>query len=203
MDSINAHLNTSLTSLSDPFMMKGMGQAVDRLVRAVGKREKIGIFGDYDADGVTSAALLCLFMKEIGIETSVYIPHRERDGYGLNNEGLDVLLSKGCSLVITVDCGIAGIEESRYAGQIGLDLIITDHHEPQEGLPGCLALINPKQPGCDFPFKRTGKITPEKGPEELKRLFEVTCFRGTPGILKSLLWIRGTTAPLNGDRTEK
>jgi len=153
VEDIENHLDTSLTKLTDPFLMKGMKTAVRRLAQAVYSHETIGIFGDYDADGVTSAALVFLFLKELGLSPEVYIPHREDEGYGLNKKGIDYLYSRGCSLIVTVDCGISNFDEAEYAAALGLDLIITDHHQPQEGLPGCLSLLNPRQKGCRFPFK--------------------------------------------------
>ncbi len=158
VDQIESHLDVSLSRLSDPFLMKGMEKAAKRLVQAVVKRETVGIFGDYDADGVTSAALVYLFFQELGIKCHVYIPHREEEGYGLNREGLDYLRSRGCSLVITVDCGISNFTEAEYALEKGLDLVITDHHQPQDMLPPSLSLVNPKQPGCRFPFKELAGV---------------------------------------------
>lgn len=157
-DQIESHLDTGLSSLSEPLSMKGMNRAVKRLMQAVKKREKTGIFGDYDADGVTSSALIFLFLKELRVDSAVYIPHRENEGYGMNREGLDYLHAEGCSLVITVDCGISDFEEAQYAAQLGIDLIITDHHRPGERLPECLSLINPRQPGCGFPFKELAGV---------------------------------------------
>ncbi len=153
VEDVESHLDVSLSSLSDPFLMKGMNRGARRLIRALEARERIGIFGDYDADGVTSSALVFLFLRELGLECHVYIPHREEEGYGLNRQGLDYLRSRGCRLVITVDCGITNCQEAKYASDKGVDLIITDHHQPQEQLPSCLAVINPRQPGCRFPFK--------------------------------------------------
>ena len=158
LEQIESHMDMNLSSLSDPFLMKGMKRAASRLAEAVEGGEKVGIFGDYDADGVTSSALLFLFLKELGLEPEVYIPHREKEGYGLSRKGLDRLHSRGCSLAVTVDCGISNFEEADYAAHIGLDLIITDHHQPQKRLPSCLSLINPKQPGCRFPFKELAGV---------------------------------------------
>ncbi len=152
-DTIHSHLTPSLVSLNTPDQMKDMEIAVTRLVKAVEKREKIGVFGDYDADGVTATATLLLFLQEIGLETSHYIPHRIEDGYGLNISGLKQLKNEGCSLVITVDCGINSISEAKAAREMALDLIITDHHEPGGERPPALAVINPKQHDCPFPFK--------------------------------------------------
>ena len=157
-DQIESHLDAGLSSLSDPLTMKGINRAVKRLTQAIKQQEKIGIFGDYDADGVTSSALIFLFLKELRIDSRVYIPHRENEGYGMNREGLDYLRSEGCSLVITVDCGVSDFDEARYAAQLGIDLIITDHHRPAERLPECLSLINPKQPGCGFLFKELAGV---------------------------------------------
>ncbi len=158
VDDIESHLDVSLSRLSDPFLMKGMKRAARRLAVAVEEREKIGIFGDYDADGVTSTALLYLFFQELGLECEIYIPHREAEGYGLNRDGLDYLLSRGCSLVVTVDCGITNFSEAEYVQHKGIDLIITDHHRPQELLPPGFAVINPRQPGCSFPFKELAGV---------------------------------------------
>ena len=150
---INNHFTASLSMLDDPFSMSDMEKAVDRLVKAVSRQERIGIFGDYDADGVTSSALLFLFFREIGLESSVYIPHREKEGYGLNTRGIDFLIKEGCSLMVTVDSGITALEEVGYAADKGMDVIVTDHHEAVGPLPDALAVINPIKPGCPFPFK--------------------------------------------------
>ncbi len=152
-DAIESHMTTTLASLNDPFTMKGMDRAVDRLVQAVERRETVGVFGDFDADGVTATAILLLFLRELGLPTVHYIPHRVKEGYGLNRQGLDRLAAAGCTLVVTVDCGITNLDEAAYAGDLGLDLIITDHHEPLGELPKALAVIDPKQPGCAFAFK--------------------------------------------------
>ncbi len=158
IDQIEAHMDVRLSSLNDPFLMKGMKRAARRLAQAVEAREKIGIFGDYDADGVTSCALVFLFLKELGLRPEVYIPHREHEGYGLNKKGIDHLLSRGCKLMVTVDCGVTSVDEAEYAAQKGIELIITDHHQPQPRLPSCLSLINPKQSGCRFPFKELAGV---------------------------------------------
>lgn len=153
VEQIESHLNVSLSSLSDPFLMKGMEIGAGRLAQAVINRENVGIFGDYDADGVTSSALMCLFLKELGLDPVTYIPHREKEGYGLNTQGIDYLISRGCSLIVTVDCGVTNLEEAAYAADKGVDLIITDHHQPLENHPNCLCLLNPRQRDCPFPFK--------------------------------------------------
>lgn len=150
---IEEHLSASLKSISDPFQMLGMDKAVKRVALALERREKIGIFGDYDCDGITSTVLLYEFFLQLGLKIFVYIPHRERDGYGLNRNGLDYLKKMGCSLVVTVDCGISNYDEVEYAKSIGLDVIITDHHEQPDVIPNACAVVDPKQKGCAFPFK--------------------------------------------------
>jgi single-stranded-DNA-specific exonuclease len=152
------HMSPSLGSLNDPWTMEGMAEAVERLVRAVADREKIGIFGDYDADGVTSASVVFLFLREIGLDVTAHFPHREHDGYGLNAKGIRILASRGCRLLITVDCGISNGEEVGLAKELGIDVIITDHHEPPDALPPALAVLNPKRPDCRFPFKELAGV---------------------------------------------
>ena len=150
---IEEHLHVSLSSLTDPFVMKSMDVAANRLALAIGQRETIGIFGDFDADGVCASALMHLFLRELGAESHVYIPHREKEGYGLNKTGLDKLSSKGCSLVVTVDCGITNMEEARYCSGLGMELIITDHHKPSSEIPLAVACLDPQRKDCAFPFK--------------------------------------------------
>ncbi len=151
---ICTHLSPSLSSLSDPWSMKDMDRAVERLVKAVEKRERIGIFGDYDADGVTSSALLYLFFtNDLDLPCHIYLPHREKDGYGLNPSGIRELHAQGCTLVVTVDCGITGMQEVELARSLGMDVIITDHHHPPEQLPAAYAVLNPKRKDCSFAFK--------------------------------------------------
>jgi len=131
---------------TDPFQMRDMKDAIERIREAIEKSEPIAIYGDYDVDGVTSTALLVDVLTSLGADVSGYIPNRFDEGYGLNNDALASLKDKGAKLVITVDCGIRSPDEAHYAKEIGLDLIITDHHHPAEGfLPDALAVINPKQ----------------------------------------------------------
>ena len=131
----------------------GTQQAVDRISRALSNNEKIAIYGDYDADGVTATALMVNTFKALDGDVISYIPNRFTEGYGLNKTALRSLKEDGVTLVITVDCGIRAVEETRYAAEIGLDLIITDHHTPGPELPEPLALINPKQPDETYPEK--------------------------------------------------
>lgn len=139
---------------TDPFQLTGMRPAVDRILGALDGREPIAIYGDYDVDGVTATALLVEMLQALGADVRGYIPNRFEEGYGLNREALDHLKTDGVKLVITVDCGIRSPGEAQYAREIGLDLIISDHHHPAEGdLPPALAVINPKQRGDAYPDK--------------------------------------------------
>ena len=152
-DAANSFLRADLTFDNDPFTMKDMDKAVARIQQALANGEQIAIYGDYDVDGVTATALLVQGLRALGGTVREYIPNRFEEGYGLNNEALDVLLAEGVSLVISVDCGIRSPLEAEHAREIGLDLIITDHHEPSGDIPKALAVINPKQPGDEYPEK--------------------------------------------------
>ncbi|MFZ5909620.1 MAG: single-stranded-DNA-specific exonuclease RecJ [Chloroflexota bacterium] len=139
---------------TDPFQMTGMGAAIERIRYALAQKEPIAIYGDYDVDGVTATALLVDTLTALGGRVRGYIPNRFDEGYGLNNEALEALKGEGVRLVISVDCGIRSPDEAHHARTIGLDLVITDHHHPSEGiLPPALAVINPKQPGDAYPDK--------------------------------------------------
>ena len=138
---------------TDPFLLTGMTAAVTRLHRAVTEGEAIVIYGDYDADGVTSSALLFLFLRAIGAAVRVYIPNRADEGYGLNDEAIRELAGEGTPLMITVDCGIRAVEEVTLANQLGMDVIISDHHQPGAVLPPATAVIDPKQAGDLYPEK--------------------------------------------------
>ena len=149
-------LSPELADLHDPFLLSGMDLAVERVRAAMDGGEKIAIYGDYDVDGTTGTALLHLFFKELGVETLCYIPERLSEGYGLNCDALKGLAEKGVSLVITVDCGTSNFTEVEYASTVGVDCIVTDHHEPPSGdggLPPAKVVLNPKKPGCTSPFK--------------------------------------------------
>jgi single-stranded-DNA-specific exonuclease len=149
-----AYLNAKADFKTDPFQMTGMREAINRIQAAIQKHEPIAIYGDYDVDGVTSTALLVETLKSFDADVRGYIPNRFDEGYGLNNEAMDKLKADGVQLVITVDCGIRSPNEALYAKNLGLDLIISDHHHPAEGdLPPALAVINPKQHGDIYPDK--------------------------------------------------
>ncbi len=138
--------------LHDPFLMTGVKEAVERIARAKKNREVIGIFSDYDADGIPGAALMYKAFSAIGLESIVYIPNRQ-SGYGLSKEGINFLISKKCSLIITIDLGIKNFNEAAYCREKGIDLIITDHHLPDDDLPKADLVINPKIKGDNYPFK--------------------------------------------------
>jgi single-stranded-DNA-specific exonuclease len=142
----------------DPFNLLGIETAVERLDHAIRTQEKIVVYGDYDVDGVTATALLTLVLEAMGATVIPYIPNRFDEGYGLNIEALDTLKSEGASLVVTVDCGIRSLDEAEHARQVGLDMIISDHHHPGQALPDALAIINPKQAGDRYPEKELAGV---------------------------------------------
>ncbi len=154
VESFSKYLHPTLDKLYDPFLMKGMQEAVLRIEKAIQSREKILVYGDYDVDGITSTAILTRFLTENGAKDVVYrIPDRQQDGYGLKSSAIDYCQEKGISLLITVDCGITSVEEVAYGREKGVDVIITDHHECKEMLPDAVAVLNPKQKDCPYPFK--------------------------------------------------
>ncbi len=137
----------------NPFKMKGMHKAVTRLRQAISGGERVAVYGDFDADGVTSTALLVEVLRALGVDARRYIPHRVDEGYGLRVDALDELADDGVRLVVTVDCGIRAVNEVAYAIERGMDVIITDHHSQAESLPPALAVLNPKQSDCPYPYK--------------------------------------------------
>jgi len=153
LDTASTFLSPDLRNLHDPFTLKGMDVAVERLIYARQERERVVIYGDYDVDGITSTSLLYLFFREVGMDVDFYIPERLEEGYGLNCGALKRLAGGGAKLVVTTDSGITSCDEVAYANSLNLDVIITDHHETPEVPPPAVAVINPKQPGCTFPFK--------------------------------------------------
>ena len=145
--------NPSNDQLHDPFMMKNMDIAVNRISKNIQNQKPILIFGDYDVDGTTGASLLYLGLKDLNAIVEYYIPHREKEGYGLSSGGIDYAHSIGADLLITCDCGINAFQPVDYANEHGVDIIITDHHIPDKKLPNAYAVLNPKQKGCEYPFK--------------------------------------------------
>lgn len=146
-------LEPALEDLHDPAEMLDLDRAAERILAAVGRNERILIQGDYDVDGITSAFLLHSALAELGARPECRIPDRIRDGYGLTSEAIDAARRRGCSLVVTVDCGITAVEAVEYARGHGIDCVVTDHHEPASALPAAHAVVNPLRPGCPYPFK--------------------------------------------------
>jgi single-stranded-DNA-specific exonuclease len=151
-------LSPSLDDLHDPFALADMRLAVERILAAIARRERIAIHGDYDVDGVTSTVILRRALELLGADVTHFIPERLRDGYGLQPAALDRLSADGVRLVISVDCGIRGVEAALHARALGLDLIITDHHEPDTALPDAFAVINPKRHDCTYPDKNLAGV---------------------------------------------
>ncbi|MDE7041226.1 MAG: single-stranded-DNA-specific exonuclease RecJ [Oscillospiraceae bacterium] len=141
-----------------PYLMKDMDKAAARIRRALADGERMAVFGDYDVDGITSTVLLVDYLRSRGADCLKYIPRRVEDGYGLGKEALRALMDQGVTLVITVDCGITGVEEARWARENGLDLVITDHHECREVLPDAAAVVDPRRPDCPYPFKHLAGV---------------------------------------------
>lgn len=142
----------------DPFLLADMDKAVDRIIDALNNNEKIVIYGDYDVDGVTSVSILYLYLKEKGADVSFYIPSRTGEGYGINPSAIECLAQKETKLLITVDTGITAVEETEYAKSLGLDVLITDHHECQSELPKACAIVNPRRADCQYPFKELAGV---------------------------------------------
>ncbi|HSV11573.1 MAG TPA: single-stranded-DNA-specific exonuclease RecJ [Hanamia sp.] len=149
------YFRPQLSQLHDPFLMKDMEKAVERIVYAIRNDQKILVFGDYDVDGTTSVALMYRFLKKIYTEERIgfYIPHRYREGYGVSKRGIDFAEENNFDLIISLDCGIKSVELIGYARTLGLDFIVCDHHLPDDQLPPANAILNPKQKDCNYPFK--------------------------------------------------
>jgi len=153
IDSVHSFMGDTRSFAHDPLLMKDMEKAVSRINAAIDNNERIAIYGDYDVDGMTSSVLLSHWLRSHNADHEIYIPGRFGEGYGLNNAALDMLKQRGAGLVVTVDCGITAIEEARYARSIGLDLVITDHHECRNEIPAAEAVVDPKRPDCIYPNK--------------------------------------------------
>jgi single-stranded-DNA-specific exonuclease len=151
-------LTPSLQRLHDPFLMRGMAEAVNRLTHSLQSQETIGIYGDYDVDGITATAVLSWFFRDIGVLVPYYLPHRMREGYGLNAEAVRKLADEGIRVLITVDCGITGHEEVSLARRLGMDVIVTDHHQVPPILPEAVAVLNPHQAECGYPAKELAGV---------------------------------------------
>lgn len=151
-------LNPSLHDLHSPSVMEGMKSGVDRVIQAIYNREKVLIYGDYDADGITGVTILYKFLRDLTPQVQYYIPDRIEEGYGLNNSTLERFRNEGGSLVITVDCGISDFDAVSFGRSLGLDIIILDHHEVPSALPPAWSIVNPKQSSCRFPFKHLAAV---------------------------------------------
>ena len=153
-----AFLAPALEQMYDPWLMRDMDKAVARLTQALKTREKIVVYGDYDADGITATALLYLVLTRLGGDVAYYLPHRIKEGYGLHIDALARCQADGAALVVTVDCGINAFPEAAFCQAHGLALIITDHHEPAADLPEAVAVLNPKRADCGYPFKELAGV---------------------------------------------
>src|SRR5262245_22167460 len=145
-------LDAKLAGLRDPDLLPGATEAADRIYGAIKDRRKIVVYGDYDADGMTGTAILLLCLRLLGADVSYHVPNRLEEGYGLNSDALRTLAERGASLVVSVDCGIASLAEAQLAREVGLELIVTDHHEFAAQLPAAAAIVHPRLPGHAYPF---------------------------------------------------
>ncbi len=152
-DAAKEFFRPSLDALHDPWLMKDMRKAVDRVVTAIEKQEKILVYGDYDVDGTTSVACMYQFLKKIHSHLDFYIPHRYKEGYGVSKAGIDFAKENGFTLIISLDCGIKSADLISYAKEIGIDFVVCDHHLPDAILPPAVAILNPKQTDCNYPYK--------------------------------------------------
>jgi len=152
-DAAQKFLQPSLQDLIEPQQLNGIPQAVQRIRRAIRAQEKIVLYGDYDVDGIAGVAILWQCLQRAGVEVDYYVPHRIEEGYGLNNDAIRQLAEKDTKLIITVDCGISGFEAAQLAAELGIDLIITDHHQVEGELPPALTILHPDLPGQDYPYK--------------------------------------------------
>ena len=152
-DQAKAFFRPQMEDLHSPWLMKDMEKAVERILDAVSKKEKILVFGDYDVDGTTAVASMYRFLKKFHEPLDFYIPHRYREGYGVSKAGIDFASENGFTLIISLDCGIKSADLIRYAAGLGIDFIVCDHHLPDDSIPPAVAILNPKQADCPYPFK--------------------------------------------------
>jgi len=152
-DEARQYIRPSLGELHDPFLMKDMDKAVNRLEKAIRYREKIMVYGDYDVDGTTAVALMYSFLKMLTPNVLFYIPDRYTEGYGISFKGIDTAQEQGCQLIVALDCGIKAIDKARYATERNIDLIVCDHHTPGDEIPECVAVLNMKRKDCGYPYK--------------------------------------------------
>ena len=153
-----AHLARERSLVYSPYLMRDMDKAVARIDRALAGGENIAVFGDYDLDGITSTCLLTDYLRSRGAAVLMHIPRRIEEGYGLGCDAIRALAEQGVTLIVTVDCGITGVEETAFAATLGVDLVITDHHECKDELPAACAVVDPHRPDCGFPFKHLAGV---------------------------------------------
>ena len=171
-------MDRSTDHLEDPFLLRDMDRAVERIRTAIREKEKIVVFGDYDVDGMTSTCVMLEFLLSRGADASYFIPGRTEDGYGLNQSALTRFHEDGVSLIITVDCGVTAVEEVDYANSLGMDVIVTDHHECRSELPDAVAVIDPKRPDCAYPNRHLAGVGVA---------FKTVCAVAGPAALSELL----------------
>ena len=157
-EEIRLFLSPTRKDFHNPFLIKDMEKSVERIIKAIENNEKVTIYGDYDVDGITSITVLKSFLKDRGLESSQYIPNRLNEGYGLNNNAIEKIKQQGCDLMITVDCGISAINEINYASSLGIETIITDHHEPGNEIPKAFAVIDNKRKDSKYPFRELAGV---------------------------------------------
>ena len=155
---INKFLKPTRKDFHDPFLILDMDKAVERIIQAINNKENVTIYGDYDVDGITSITVLKSYLQDRGLEVNTYIPNRLDEGYGLNNDAIDKIAENRCKLMITVDCGISAIDEIKYATSLGIETIVTDHHEPGEDIPKALAVIDNKRKDSNYPFRELAGV---------------------------------------------
>ena len=158
IEDIKTYIEPTRHDFHNPYEMPDMEKAVERILKAIDNKEKIIIFGDYDVDGITSITVLKSFFKDLGIEVGEYIPNRLNEGYGLNKDAIKKIASEGYKLMVTVDCGITGIEEVEYAKELGIETIVTDHHEPGESFPDAIAVVDCKRKDNTYPFRELAGV---------------------------------------------
>ncbi len=170
---------TGALTIEDPMLMADMPQAVERIEQALGRGEKMAVYGDYDVDGITASCLLVRYFRSRGAECELYIPDRIEEGYGISTYAVNILRERGVSLIITVDCGVTAAAEARAAAELGMDMVITDHHECQGELPAAAAVVDPKRPDCPYPYKHLAGVgvafklvCAMEGPERINDLLE-------------------------------
>lgn len=157
-EEIAAYIAPDISKIYDPYLMEDMEIAVERILQAIDKKQKVVVYGDYDVDGITSITVLKKYFLDLGLNVNTYLPNRLDEGYGLNLSAIDKIANEQTDLVITVDCGISAISEIEYAKQKGLEVIVTDHHECGDVLPKALAVINPKRPNTKYPFAQLAGV---------------------------------------------